>query len=117
MANRFVHGVELQTQDPDAAKEFYKGLFAWTFEDIPEMKYSRFGMQGAEGGVMKNPLAQSASHWVPYFLVDDVSRTTAHARKLGAKVEIDVTEIPGHGWFSLVTDPTGATFGLWKAAV
>jgi predicted enzyme related to lactoylglutathione lyase len=26
----------------------------------------------------------------------------------------DVTEVMDFGWLSIITDPTGATFGLWK---
>jgi predicted enzyme related to lactoylglutathione lyase len=115
MANRFVHGVELQSHNPEAAKAFYGGLFDWKFNDIPSMSYSRFATEGAEGGIMKLPGGDSTSHWVPYFLVDDVLAATAKAKSLGGKVAIEATEVPGHGWFSLVADPTGATFGLWKS--
>jgi hypothetical protein len=46
--------------------------------------------------------------------VDDVPAGTKRAKSLGASVVVDATDIPGHGWFSLISDPTGATFGLWK---
>jgi predicted enzyme related to lactoylglutathione lyase len=26
----------------------------------------------------------------------------------------DVTEVPDMGWFSIITDPTGAMVGLWQ---
>jgi hypothetical protein len=26
----------------------------------------------------------------------------------------DTTEVPGMGWFSIITDPTGAPLGLWQ---
>jgi predicted enzyme related to lactoylglutathione lyase len=26
----------------------------------------------------------------------------------------EVTEVPGMGWFSIITDPTGAVLGLWQ---
>jgi predicted enzyme related to lactoylglutathione lyase len=39
MANSFVH-VELHTQDPEKAKKFYKDLFDWKFEDVPDMDYT-----------------------------------------------------------------------------
>lgn len=29
-------------------------------------------------------------------------------------VKKKVTEIPGIGWFSVITDPTGATLALWQ---
>jgi predicted enzyme related to lactoylglutathione lyase len=33
---------------------------------------------------------------------------------LGAKIVRDVTEVPGVGSLSIITDPTGATLGLGK---
>jgi predicted enzyme related to lactoylglutathione lyase len=37
------------------------------------------------------------------------------AKTLGAKVMKDVTEVPDMGWFSIITDPTGAMLGLWES--
>ncbi len=71
-------------------------------------------INGAEGGIMKSPVADAPSRWVPYFLVDDVAAGVNRAKSLGASIVVHATEIPGHGWFSLISDPTGATFGLWK---
>ena len=116
MPNRFVHGVELHTKNPKVAKEFYKSLFNWEFEDIPQMHYTKFATPGINGGIMQNPVDDSPGHWAPYFLVDDVAAAVKKAKELGGSVVVDATEIPGHGWFSLVSDPTGATFGLWKGA-
>ncbi len=116
MPNRFVHGVELHTKNPKAAKEFYESLFNWEFEDFPQMNYSSFAAPGADGGVMQNPVGDSPGHWAPYFLVDDVAAAVKKARSLGGSVVVDATEIPGHGSFGIITDPTGATFGLWKGA-
>jgi predicted enzyme related to lactoylglutathione lyase len=46
--------------------------------------------------------------------VDDVAVSTEKARSLGATICREVTEIPGVGWFSVITDPTGATLALWQ---
>jgi len=46
--------------------------------------------------------------------VDDVNASTAKAKGLGATILKDTTEIPGVGWFSIFTDPTGATLALFK---
>jgi hypothetical protein len=78
------------------------------------MNYIRFAMPGVEGGIMQNPVGGSPGHWAPYFLVEDVAETVKHARALGATIVVATTEVTGHGSFSLITDPTGATFGLWK---
>jgi len=114
MGNAFVH-VELQTQDPTKAKKFYKELFAWKLEDIPDMDYTMIKVgEGTGGGIMKNLVPNAPSHWLAYVVVDDVAASTKKAQLLGAKVFKEVTEVPGAGWFSVIADPTGATLGLWQ---
>ena len=57
------------------------------------------------------------SSWMAYVLVDDVKAATSKAKSLGANVMKDVNEVPNMGWFSIITDPTGAMLGLWQAKV
>ncbi len=114
MANPFVH-VELLTSDVTKAKDFYQGLFDWQLEDIPGMDYTLIKVgDGTGGGMMKNPVENAPSRWLAYVLVDNVAASTEKAKSLGATVCKEVTEIPGFGWFSVITDPTGATLALWQ---
>ena len=113
MANPFVH-IELQTQDLNKSKKFYAGMFDWKLEEIPGMDYTMINVgDGTGGGMMKKP-PDMPDNWLPYILVDDVQASTKKAQTLGATVCKDVTEIPDMGWFSVITDPNGATFGLWQ---
>ena len=64
---------------------------------------------------MKHPMPGAPSMWLAYVDVDDVAATTAKAKSLGATIIRDTSEVMGMGWFSIITDPTGATFALWKA--
>jgi uncharacterized protein len=118
MANPFVH-VELNTTDVDKAKAFYSGMFDWKLEDMP-MPVGMYTMidvgEGTGGGMLKHPVPGAPSGWLPYVLVDDVSAATQKAKSLGASVMKDVTEIPGMGSFSIITDPTGAALGLWQSS-
>jgi predicted enzyme related to lactoylglutathione lyase len=114
MANPFVH-IELHTQDPEKAKKFYGKLFDWTLEEYPDMNYTIINVgEGTGGGIMKSPMPDAMPQWVPYVLVGDVTASTEKAKSLGATVLADVTEIPDMGWFSMLLDPTGAAFALWK---
>jgi hypothetical protein len=114
MANPFVH-IELHTQDVEKAKNFYGKLFDWTLEDYPDMNYTIVKVgEGTGGGIMKSPMPDALPQWVPYVLVTDVAASTEKAKSLGATVLADVTEIPDMGWFSMLLDPTGAAFALWK---
>ncbi len=114
MGNPFVH-IELSTDDLGRAKEFYQKLFAWELEDFPGMDYTLIKVgEGTGGGMMKSPMPGIPPHWLPYVLVDDVAAATEKARSLGATICKEVTEVPGYGLFSVLTDPTGATIALWQ---
>jgi predicted enzyme related to lactoylglutathione lyase len=114
MANPFIH-VELATTDVAKAKEFYGTLFDWQLEDIEGMDYTFINVgEGTGGGMMKTVQPDSPSYWMAYVLVDDVAVATEKARSLGATICKGVTEVPGFGWFSVITDPTGATLALWQ---
>ncbi len=71
--------------------------------------------QGTGGGLMKHPVPGAPSAWLAYVLVEDVKAATSKAKSLGATVMKDVTEVAGMGWFSIITDPTGAVLGMWQA--
>ena len=117
MANPFVH-VELSTTDVDKAKAFYTKLFDWKLEDVPMPGAGTYTLinvgEGTGGGMMKHPMPGAPSIWLAYVKVDDIAAATQKAKSLGATIIKDVTEVMGAGWFSIITDPTGATLGLWK---
>jgi uncharacterized protein len=117
MAHPFCH-MELDTTDPTKAKSFYSALFNWKISDMDMgggMIYSTFKPEdGPGGGIMQHPMPGAPSLWIPYVAVDDVKTSTQQATSLGAHLIKDVTEVPNMGWFSIVSDPTGAVIGLWE---
>ncbi|HEY3275544.1 MAG TPA: VOC family protein [Syntrophorhabdaceae bacterium] len=114
MGNPFVHA-ELHTKDPERAKEFYKGLFDWEYEEVPEINYTVIKVgEGTGGGMMMSPIPDAPAQWVPYVLVEDVALSTRRAESLGAEVLVNVTDIPDTGWFSMLLDPTGAAFAIFQ---
>jgi hypothetical protein len=117
MANPFVH-IELQTKDLAKAKDFYSRLFDWKLEDLPVpggMPYTMINVgEGTGGGMFENPDSAVPSHWLAYVGVDDIEASTIKARELGATVLQDVMQIADYGWLSVLRDPTGAVFALWK---
>ena len=118
MPNPFCH-VELNTNDVKKAKDFYGKLFNWQLEDMdsPGGGYTMIRVgEGTGGGMMENPIPGAPSFWLAYILVDDIQASTKKAKSLGANVMKDVTEIPGVGSFSVLGDPMGAHFALWKPA-
>ena len=114
MPNPFCH-VELNTSDVTKAREFYGKLFNWKLEDMPGGNYTMIGVgEGTGGGMMKNPIPGAPSFWLSYVLVDDIQGATKKAKFLGGTVMKDVTPVPDFGEFSVIADPTGAHFALWK---
>ena len=119
MANPFVH-CELMTSDLQKAKSFYRRLFRWELQEMETVPgQGEFVMvkvgDGVGGGMMADPRPNARSEWMPYVQVDNVADATKEAQSLGAKVMRPVTEVPGMGSFSIITDPTGAMLGLWQA--
>lgn len=114
MPNPFIH-IELQTRDLATAKAFYAALFEWRLDDIPGMKYTMVEVgEGTGGGMMQVKEPKLSSQWIPFIQVDDVHGTTERVRTLGGTILQGPAEIPGYGWYGVVADPTGATFGIWK---
>ena len=116
MANPFVH-VELASTDVGKAKNFYSKLFDWKLEDVPmaDGAYTMIGVgDGTGGGMMQHPMPGAPSMWLAYVEVGDIQAATAKAKSLGAGVIVDVREVMGAGWLSIIQDPTGAMLGLWK---
>ncbi len=115
MGNPFVH-VELMTKNPVKSRQFYAQMFDWKLEEIPGMDYTVIKVgEGMGGGILKSPDPKIPDHWLPYILVDDIRSATQKARSLGAVITKDVTEVSGYGYFSVISDPTGAAFTLWQA--
>jgi predicted enzyme related to lactoylglutathione lyase len=114
MPNPFVH-IELMSTDVGKAKAFYGKLFDWKLEDMPmaDMTYTMIRVgEGTGGGMMKNPMPNAPSMWVPYVDVDNLAAATAKAKSLGATVLKENVDV-GQGTFSIISDPTGALLGLW----
>jgi predicted enzyme related to lactoylglutathione lyase len=119
MPHPFVH-LELNSTNVPKAKAFYGKLFAWKLKDVP-MPDSDIGTytmievgKGTGGGMMKQRRPDTPSAWLPYVLVKDIDASTKKAKKLGAKIMKDVTEVMEMGWLSIIVDPTGALLGLWE---
>jgi hypothetical protein len=117
--NPFVH-IELSTDDVAKAKEFYGSLFDWKLQDVPMGDGDTYTLidvgEGTGGGMMQSRQPGAPPMWLAYVSVDDVAASTKKAQSLGANVLVDKTEIPQMGWFSVITDPTGAMIALWQAA-
>jgi predicted enzyme related to lactoylglutathione lyase len=119
MPNPFCH-IELSTGDVASSKKFYKSLFQWKLETMGKDMggYTMIDVgKGVGGGMMSKMMPEQPTAWLPYVEVDDVKKTIAKARKLGADVKVEYMEIPGGmGAFGVFVDPSGAGIGVWQTA-
>jgi hypothetical protein len=118
MHRAFVH-LELNTDDVDRARDFYRDVLGWSFNsvDMGGDKYVQIATpKPPGGGIQVKPQRTMASAWMPYVLVEDVLSTVTRARRAGGKVVVDRTVMPGFGVLAIMTDPTGATFAVWEVA-
>lgn len=106
---------ELDTDDPDEAARFYRGLFGWTTKVSPEYSEFQRGTTAAEG-MMKIPAAwgKVPPNWLVYFAAEDCDAIATRAGELGGAVIVPPTDIPDVGRFSVLRDPQGAVFAIVK---
>jgi predicted enzyme related to lactoylglutathione lyase len=116
--------VDVQTTDPDAAKQFYGSLFGWTFVDNPideehGVYYSIGTIRDLDVAAVA-PLGDQAAagvppHWNSYVSVDDVDATAAKVEGAGGTVIMPPFDVMDAGRMAVVQDPTGAVIQLWQA--
>ena len=109
---------ELMTTDPAAAPSFYGEVVGWTTQSFGEgMDYTMWVANGVPvGGFMMLPEGARSmgapSHWMGYVSVADLDAKERAVVRLGGRVYVPPTAIPGGGRFAIFADPTGATFGM-----
>jgi predicted enzyme related to lactoylglutathione lyase len=113
---------DLNTPDQAGAGQFYSDLFGWQImkeDEDPAHNYWHI-KNGEEfiGGIPPASHHQPGvpAHWLAYFTVSDCDSTAAEAKKLGAKLYMPPTDFEDIGRISVIADPQGATFAIFKAA-
>jgi uncharacterized protein len=111
MPGKLVH-FELPARDSSRARDFWGGLFGWSFSDpgMPGVEYWMVRTGEDQGGAIF-PGDQSGP--IVYFDTDDIDASLAKARELGGRAE-DKQPIPGVGWFARLTDTEGNEFSLFQ---
>lgn len=112
---------ELATRDSTSGSRFYSSMFGWDTKtetmgppDKP-VPYTML-MQGDDpaAGVlqMNEEWGEIPPHWMMYVEVEDCDAVAKRAESLGGRVEVPPTDIPPVGRFSVISDPSGATFSV-----
>lgn len=106
--------IELTTTEPRRAQEFYGGLFGWTFEVHKDPQAGEHLIAMREGypvASIRNGMA-AKSRWRVYLATEDCAGTTDQAVRLGARVSVPHSKIPGVGTKATLVGPDDADFGL-----
>jgi predicted enzyme related to lactoylglutathione lyase len=113
--------VDIAEPDPQAAVEFYGGLFGWDFEDrmpadapgnyfvatLRNKDVAAIGSQ--EEGSPPQP------YWATYVWVDSADDAAAKAKEAGGSVLVEPFDVMEAGRMAVLADPQGAPINAWEA--
>jgi uncharacterized protein len=124
---RSVVHFEIPADDVARAKEFYRSVFDWQLQDMPDMDYTvarttevdeATQMPTSAGAINGGLVPRSSETPAPVLTIDveSVDQALKQVEAAGGRVVRERTEIPGMGAFAYFTDPEGNTLGLWENA-
>jgi uncharacterized protein len=113
--------IDTSQPDPEAAVDFYGGLFGWEFEDVmppeSEGRYFIGRIRGADvaavGSVPENAPPMAA--WNTYIWVESADETASRVRDAGGNVLMEPFDVMNAGRMAVCADPEGAAFCVWQA--
>jgi predicted enzyme related to lactoylglutathione lyase len=123
--DRYIPGVpcwiDTSQPDPEAAVDFYGGLFGWEFESVmppgAPAKYFMGRLRGLEVAAVSS-LPESAAPkamWDTYVAVESADETATKVRAAGGGVVKEPFDVPNAGRMAVLRDPEGAVFCVWEA--
>jgi predicted enzyme related to lactoylglutathione lyase len=122
--NGYVPGVpcwvDTSQPDPEAAVDFYSGLFGWEFEDVmpgSEGKYFIARLHGGDVAAVGSipEAAPPVAMWNTYVWVESADDTASKVRDAGGGVVTEPFDVMAFGRMAVFTDPEGAAFCVWQA--
>lgn len=124
MMGKVVH-FEIPTDDPARASKFYKTVFGWQINTVPDIEYwmvytSKVDKQYMptekgviNGGMMKRMGPVSSP--VITVDVDDIDGAMKRIEKEGGKILGKKQKVMDMGWSAYFKDTEGNVMGLWQA--
>jgi predicted enzyme related to lactoylglutathione lyase len=113
--------VDTSQPDPEAAVDFYRGLFGWDLQDTMPAgspgKYfiARLGGRDVAAVGSQPQGASQAAAWNTYIWVQSADEAAAKVRAAGGRVLTDPFDVTDAGRMAVFTDPEGAAFCVWQA--
>lgn len=111
--------VDVSSRDPAASRDFYGGLFGWSYHIDPDPENGHYtlamlgdrpvaGMAGVPA-VGDQPVA-----WTLYLTSANIVHLATLVQQRGGRVLYGPQELPGQGSLLVATDPTGGPIGFWQ---
>jgi predicted enzyme related to lactoylglutathione lyase len=113
--------VDVSSTDPVGSREFYSGLFGWTYQidAYPGRGHYLTALCGGGPVAGLSGVAVQAGHpaaWTLYLASADVMRAAQVFGRWGGRVLLGPTDVAGQGRVLIGVDPTGAVIGFWQPA-
>jgi uncharacterized protein len=113
--------IDTTQPDPEAAVDFYSGLFGWEFENVmppgSDGKYLTARIRGGDvaavGSVPEG--APPMATWNTYVWVDSAEEAASKVQDAGGRIVSEPFDILDAGRMAVFTDPEGAAFCVWQA--
>ena len=116
---------EIPADDEGRAREFYRSVFDWQLQEMPDMQYTLVRTTAVNeqtqlptepgainGGLMKRSDATPAP--VLTIDVESIDDSLKQIESAGGSTVTPRTEIPGMGAFAYFKDSEGNVVGLWE---
>ena len=113
--------VDTSQPDPEAAVDFYSGLFGWEFEDVmPPGSPGKYFIARLRGGdvaaVGSQPEgAPPRAVWNTYIWVESADETASKVLAAGGEVLTEPFDVMESGRMAVCADSAGAAFRAWQA--
>ena len=115
MAQGEINHVEFPADDPERAMRFYTAVAGCEFSEMPEMPgYHLFRSGEGYGGAVGKRGVTIGTALRLYIQVASIEDALVASNATGGTTKEPRTDIPGWGWFAVVTDPEGSDIGLFQ---
>ena len=113
--------IDVSTVDPAGSRDFYAGLFGWTYQIDGHPRRGRYTTALLDGrpvaGLAGIPVpAGQPVTWMLYLASANIEHTAEVLHQWGGRVLYGPTAVPGQGNMLIGADPTGAAIGFWQPA-
>jgi hypothetical protein len=110
--------VDLGSPDPDAAGDFYSGLFGWEVGEAGQPETGGYRMCMLRGvpvaGIGVQMQEDTPPYWTTYVSVTDADSSAKEVRNAGGQVLVEPMDVMDFGRMAVFADPAGAVFSVWQ---